>query len=78
MPARANVRGAVIPRYRHQLKGAIHSAGYQHIKEFCLRQGMSNSRLSRILGGWEWPSPRNQKALAEGLGVNIRDLQNYL
>jgi len=70
--------GTRTPQYRFKLKGMIHSKGFKWVNEFAKVTGEDNATISRIINGWEWPSPRVQTKLADALGITLRELQTLL
>jgi len=46
--------------------------------EFAHEINSSDTRLSRIIRGWEYPSPGLQGAIAKGLGLTLRELLELL
>jgi transcriptional regulator with XRE-family HTH domain len=66
------------PVYRYALKGKIHAAGYRTMAEFGARIGLNLTQISRIVNGWELPTPSLQRKLASGLGISIREVKDLL
>ena len=70
--------GTSRPLYRFAFRAEIHRAGFQTITEFCEKVPVDPSRVSRILQGWEMPSPKLQRAMAKTLGVTVREFSALL
>ena len=66
------------PTPRLALMSEIRRAGYRWNKELCPIVKISEVRLSKILRGYEVPSPSVQRKLAEALGLTIRELVELL
>jgi hypothetical protein len=66
------------PSFRFALKAKIHGAGFRTISEFSNAIGFGAHRISRVVSGWELPSPAMQKAMADGLGLTIKQLKELL
>jgi len=67
-----------LARYRYALRGEIHSAGYRTLSEFSKATDVELSKISRIVNGWELPTPRLEKSIAAGLGMSISQLRKIL
>ena len=67
-----------ITKYRFFLKGRIHEAGFKTIGGFAGRVGAHISTISRIVNGWEVPSPGLQERMAKELGLTIGELGRLL
>ena len=67
-----------VPSYRYTLKSEIIRAGYQNMTEFCSEIDASLPRLSRVIHGWEFPSPGLQRRIAAGLGITVKQLRALL
>ena len=68
----------VIPEYRFALKAQLAMAGYKTISEFAHRAGVTPSRISRIVTGYEFPSVGLQNRIARVLGIDIKQLSRLL
>ncbi len=66
------------PKYRFLLKGKIHTKGFRTLREFGEFTDTDYSSLSRIINGWEIPSPNIQKRIARALGITTTDLHELL
>jgi len=66
------------PSYRYTLKADIIRAGYRTMSEFADEIDASLTRLSRVIHGWEFPSPELQMRIAKGLGITIKQLRGLL
>jgi len=69
---------AVKPKYRWDLRFRIHRAGYRAIQDFSRDLRIDNSKISRILNGWEIPSLPLQKKIAEKLQLTSEGLVKLL
>jgi hypothetical protein len=67
-----------LPDYRFQLKAQIATAGYRTITEFARAVRVDISRISRIVGGWENPSPKLARSMAEALSLTAKELKDLL
>lgn len=66
------------PQYRFALRGKIHGAGYKSLSEFAEQIGVTASRISRVVSGWEWPSPTVEREMAQTLGMTLREFKELL
>ncbi|MFC1532889.1 helix-turn-helix domain-containing protein [Thermodesulfobacteriota bacterium] len=66
------------PDYRFQLRSQIAAAGFRTITEFSKAVGVDVSRISRIVSGWEYPSPKLARAMADALSITPKELKELL
>jgi hypothetical protein len=69
---------AISPKYRFRLKARIAEAGFRTMKDFAAAVGSDASRVSRIVGGYEFPSAKLASTMAEVLKVSHDDLKQML
>ena len=67
-----------MPEYRFALKAQLAMAGYKTISEFADQAGVTPSRISRIVTGYEFPSMALQNRIARALGINTNELNRLL
>ena len=46
----------ILPKHRFQLKARIFEAGSKTVQEFAAAADTDHSRVSRVIGGYEYPS----------------------
>lgn len=68
----------ITPSFRYGLKARIIEAGYRSMTEFASQIQVTDGRISRILNGWELPSPDVQKRITKRLSITLRELQTLL
>ena len=68
----------ITPSFRFLLKARIIEAGYRSMTEFASQIQVTDGRISRILNGWELPSPDVQKRITKRLSITLRELQTLL
>ncbi|MBW2610348.1 MAG: helix-turn-helix transcriptional regulator [Deltaproteobacteria bacterium] len=68
----------ITPKYRFKLKAYIIRAGFRNLSEFAEVIGVDVSRISRVCSGWELPAPRLAKKMANGMGINLKELRELL
>ena len=73
-----NVSATITPPYRFALKARIIESGFKSLSEFSGAIGHDLGRISRVINGWEIPSPPLQKAIARGLNMPLADLRRLL
>jgi plasmid maintenance system antidote protein VapI len=66
------------PKFSYGLKAKIISEGYWTLTEFSEKIGVSVSRVSRVVSGWELPGAELQKSIADTLGITLSDLAELL
>ena len=71
-------QSAAKPQPRLALMSEIRRAGYRWNKELCPVVRISETRLSKILNGHDFPGPSTQKRLARALGLTLRELGELL
>jgi hypothetical protein len=70
--------GKITPKYRYKLKARIFEAGFKTVQEFAAAAGTDPSRVSRVIGGWEFPSDCLARSMADALRVSAQDLEQML
>ena len=66
------------PPVRFRLKAKVFEAGFFTFREFAHKLEVHPTYLSRVMNGWDWPSPTLQKKLADELGMSVKDLKDFL
>lgn len=75
---KVSIRGIAIPTVRYRLKARIFECGFKTFIEFSRRVEVHPTYLSRILNGWDFPSPTLQKRMAEELGLTFKEMRELL
>jgi transcriptional regulator with XRE-family HTH domain len=68
----------LMPEFRFALKAQVAMAGYKSISELARQVGVTPSRISRMVTGYEFPSVDLQNGIARALGVDVRQLGRLL
>jgi len=71
-------KDSISPSYRYQLKARMVLSGYRTNNSFADELGIDPARISRILNGWEYPSPKLAQKMAIAFGITIRELRELL
>jgi hypothetical protein len=66
------------PTVRWELRARIVRAGYRYYSRFAEKIGIDKARLSRILGGHEYPSKRVQRVICDELNLTLAELKRLL
>ena len=66
------------PDYRYALRARIHASGFKTLSQFADKAGVHVSIVSKIATGRELPTKRVAGLIANGLGISIEDLKEYL
>jgi hypothetical protein len=66
------------PRYRFRLKGKIHEAGFRTMAEYAEAANVDASKVSRVVGGWEFPSKLLAERLRRPLDVTLDEFCNLI
>ena len=66
------------PTFRYVLKARIYEAGFKTMGLFADRIGIDLSKISRIVNGWEIPSPKIQQKISEELDITVKELRELL
>jgi transcriptional regulator with XRE-family HTH domain len=66
------------PEYRFDLRSQMAKAEFRSGAEFAKDIGVSQSTMSSILNGWQYPSPNAQVRMARGLGISLKELGRLL
>jgi len=74
MPKETTIR----PPYRFALKSRIIDAGYKTLTDFSKDLNTDLSTISRVVSGWELPSPKLQKDITKVLCITLRELNDLL
>ena len=68
----------VLVKFHNKVKAQLAMAGYKTISEFACQVGVTPSRISRVVTGYEFPSVGLQNEMARALGINIKHLSRLL
>jgi hypothetical protein len=74
----ANNKNIISPSYRYQLKARMVLSGYRTNNAFADHLRTDPARVSRILNGWEHPSPKLAQKMALSLGITLKELRELL
>jgi transcriptional regulator with XRE-family HTH domain len=66
------------PQYRFKLKAEIVRCGYRTLSEFASEINCPQSILSRVVCGYELPSPSLANRIAEALGIDLKNLRELM
>lgn len=66
------------PIYRFELRGRIATAGFRTLHDFGKAIGVGSPKISRIICGWELPSPKVRAVMAEKLNLSIDEFVSLL
>ena len=66
--------GYIQPKYRYHLRAQIHASGYRTLSEFATKVGVNISHISRVCAGLEYPSRKLCHAIAQEIGLSMREL----
>ena len=67
-----------VDRYRYKLRARITEAGYKSIVSFAKAAELPASRISRVVQGWEIPSPNFISRMADILGIDDAELEDLI
>jgi hypothetical protein len=70
--------GLTRPEYRFKLRAKIAEAQFRTLTDFSRILGINVSQVSRVVSGWEWPSPKLQQDMAKALHVSFEEFQGLL
>ena len=73
-----DVTATITPPYRFALKARIIESGFKTLSEFSRDINYDLGRISRVVSGWEVPSPALQKAISRGLNISVSELRRLL
>ena len=65
-------------QFRYRLKAAIVSRGHKTVREFCEANGLDESKMSRIIGGWEIPNDHFIEVISKGLKLSKSDTIQFM
>jgi hypothetical protein len=77
-PMDSILKESTAPPYRYQLKSKMILSGYRTNCALAKQINNDPARISRILNGWEYPSPRMIQQLSQALGISVKDLVQLL
>ena len=66
------------PTVRNKLKGEIYFHGFTRIKDFADATGAPANQITRVIRGWEYPSPRLQRKMAKALKMSMKQFVTVL
>ena len=66
------------PPYRYLLRARIAESKFRTLSQFSREVGVNASRLSRIVGGWEFPSSALALSIADALNISPEHLKELL
>jgi plasmid maintenance system antidote protein VapI len=66
------------PPYRYKLRARLAERGYRTQRELAEAIGLRPDRISRVISGWEIPSPELARRMADRLGMTLEELRSLL
>jgi ribosome-binding protein aMBF1 (putative translation factor) len=68
----------VRPEYRFRLKALIVSSGFKTLREFAENINCPAPVISRVVSGYEIPSPSLARRMSASLGIDLRTLRDLM